>query len=82
MKNLKQDFENVKLKREREFRNRLTEVVNAAYEELFKSLENEFFKPEDAKAISLIEGLKDTPDQSCVTRLRDFINDIKNKEGE
>uniref|UniRef100_A0A1B6CB39 Uncharacterized protein n=1 Tax=Clastoptera arizonana TaxID=38151 RepID=A0A1B6CB39_9HEMI len=81
VKLFKQEFENVKLKTIREFRSRLSDVSNAAFDELFRSLDEELFKPEDAKATALIDGLKDIPEQNCITRLRDFYSDVKNKEG-
>lgn len=82
VKSIKQDFENVKLKREREYRTRLFGVINSNAGELYRALEEQLFKPEESKANAIIEGLKDTPEQICVNRLKEYITNIKDNQGE
>lgn len=82
VRTIKLDFENMKLKRDRDFTNRLFEVITANIGEFYRSIDEEIFKQEDSKAVALIEATKEIPEKSCVTRQRDLIVAVKDRESE
>lgn len=81
VRNIKTVFQ-LELSGERTSRNQLFSVYNGFDDSFFKTLQNGLFNIEDAKANSILNALRGSPDLYCTTGLKRIINDIRDKDGE